>query len=57
MPLDDYVTEVLHLLETRPDATELLVERVKPLRYSEVRGAYAETVAMLNGSDPHASAG
>lgn len=40
MPLGDFIDETLHLLETSPDATELLVERVKPLRFAEVNGGY-----------------
>ncbi|MGP9707042.1 hypothetical protein [Brachybacterium sp. AOP24-D1-21] len=41
MPLEDYVDEVMSVLESQPDATELLVERAKVLRYAEVRGDYA----------------
>ncbi len=40
MPLEDYLKETLHLLETMPDATEILVERVKPQRFAEARGEY-----------------
>ena len=54
MPLKDFIDEVVHLLETRPDATEIQVEQVKFLRYAEARGDYAEVVATLNASDPHA---
>ena len=53
MPLDDFVSEVMHLLETQPDATEIQVERVKFLRYGEARGAYDPVVATLNAADPH----
>jgi uncharacterized oxidoreductase len=53
MPLEDFITEVMSLLESQPDATEIQVERVKFLRYSEVRGDYEQTVATLNHSDPH----
>ena len=53
MPLDEFVTEVMGLLESRPDATEIQVERVKFLRYGEARGDYAEVVATLNAADPH----
>ncbi|PFG34895.1 SDR family oxidoreductase [Sanguibacter antarcticus] len=56
VPLDAFVDEVMTLLETQPDAHEILVERVKPLRFSEVNGAYPEVVAMLNRTDPHARA-
>ena len=54
MPLDAFVSEVVEILETQPDATEIQVERVKFLRYGEARGDYAETVAALNRLDPHA---
>ncbi|XUK64178.1 Putative oxidoreductase [Plantibacter sp. RU18] len=53
MPLDDFVDEVMGLIEAEPDATEIQVENVKFLRYAEVRGAYAQTVARLNQLDPH----
>jgi short-subunit dehydrogenase involved in D-alanine esterification of teichoic acids len=49
MPLDDYADEVISLFETQPDATEILVENVKPLRYAEANGNYAQVVAMVNG--------
>jgi uncharacterized oxidoreductase len=38
MPLADYLAETLELLKTQPDATEILVERVKPLRFAEQNG-------------------
>ena len=38
MPLSDYITEVMSILATQPDATEILVERVKPLRFAELNG-------------------
>jgi short-subunit dehydrogenase involved in D-alanine esterification of teichoic acids len=53
MPLDEFVAEVLHLIETQPDAKELQVERVKFLRYGEARGDYDHVVEVLNASDPH----
>ncbi|WP_026940120.1 SDR family oxidoreductase [Humibacter albus] len=56
MPLDDYIAEVMQLIETQPDARELQVERVKFLRYSEVRGEYDQVVSVLNATDPHADA-
>ncbi|MBD0862536.1 SDR family NAD(P)-dependent oxidoreductase [Gordonia sp. zg691] len=55
MPLDDFVTEVVALIESQPEAIELHVERVKVLRYGEARGYYADVVAMLNQADPHGS--
>jgi len=53
MPLDGFVTEVVALLESQPDATEIQVERVKFLRYGEARGDYGRVVEILNASDPH----
>ena len=53
MPLDEFVAEVMTIIETRPDAKEIQVERVKFLRYGEARGDYDQVVAALNGSDPH----
>lgn len=53
MPLDEFVSEVMDIIATRPDATEIQVENVKFLRYGEARGDYAEVVATLNRLDPH----
>ncbi|MFD4992074.1 SDR family oxidoreductase [Cellulosimicrobium cellulans] len=55
MPLDAFVAEVVDLLRTQPDAHEILVERVKFLRFGEARGDYDRVVAALNASDPHGS--
>ncbi len=38
MPLDEFIAEVIELLKTSPDAKEILVERVKRLRFAEVNG-------------------
>lgn len=53
MPLDEFVSEVIGLLESQPDAKEIQVERVKFLRYGEARGDYDQVVATLNNADPH----
>ncbi|WP_029370386.1 SDR family NAD(P)-dependent oxidoreductase [Mycobacterium sp. UM_WWY] len=53
MPLDEFVSEVIGLLESQPDAKEIQVERVKFLRYGEARGDYDQVVATLNDADPH----
>jgi short-subunit dehydrogenase involved in D-alanine esterification of teichoic acids len=53
MPLDEFVTEIVGLLESQPDAKEIQVESVKFLRYAEARGDYDQVVATLNGADPH----
>ncbi len=53
MPLDDFVDEVVQLIETQPEAREILVDRVRFLRYGEARGDYDQVVATLNQLDPH----
>ncbi len=53
MPLDEFIAEVVGLIEADPDAKEIQVERVKFLRYAEARGDYDQTVATLNQLDPH----
>jgi uncharacterized oxidoreductase len=53
MPLDEFVTEAVALLEAQPDAKEIQVERVKFLRYGEARGDYEQVVGALNAADPH----
>ncbi|ODR08243.1 oxidoreductase [Mycobacterium sherrisii] len=53
MPLEEFLDEVMRLLENDPDANEIQVERVKFLRYGEARGDYDKVVAALNASDPH----
>jgi uncharacterized oxidoreductase len=55
MPLQEFIDEVVEILESQPNATEIQVERVKFLRYGEVRGDYDEVVATLNASDPSSS--
>jgi short-subunit dehydrogenase involved in D-alanine esterification of teichoic acids len=53
MPLEDFVSEVMNLLRTQPDAKEIQVERVKFLRYGEARGDYDKVVETVNHLDPH----
>lgn len=53
MPLDEYVADVMNIIETQPDVREIQVERVKFLRYAEARGDYDQVVATLNATDPH----
>jgi uncharacterized oxidoreductase len=38
MPLADFLNEAINLIKTQPTATEILVERVKPLRFAEQNG-------------------
>lgn len=53
LPLDDFIDEVVSLFESGSDAKEILVERVKFLRYGEARGDYDQVVAALNAAEPH----
>ncbi|EIK97213.1 oxidoreductase [Pseudomonas sp. M47T1] len=48
MPLKDFIDEVMGIFQHSPDAEEILVERVKPLRYAEVNGGYAEFFKNFN---------
>jgi len=43
MPLDKFIAEVMEILKTQPDAAEICVENVKPLRFAAESGRY-ETV-------------
>jgi len=54
MPLDDFIAEVLDILENQPQANEIQVQNVKFLRYAEQRGEYPHAIAVLNNADPHA---
>lgn len=38
MPLKDFLHEVIEIIKTQPNATEILVERVKPLRFAASNG-------------------
>ena len=48
MPLAEFIAEVMQILRSNPDVQEVLVERVKILRFAEVNGNYAEVFAKLN---------
>ena len=38
MPLADFIAEVMSILKKQPDATEVCVERARPLREAAVGG-------------------
>jgi len=50
MPLRDFIDETMNILKTSPDAVEICVERVKPLRFSEVNGGYDTFFKNFNDS-------
>ena len=38
MPLIDFIAEVMELLQTHPDANEICVQKVQPLRFAAEGG-------------------
>jgi uncharacterized oxidoreductase len=48
MPLDEYLTETVELLQKHPDADEILVDRVRFLRDAERENRYDQTIQVLN---------
>lgn len=48
MPLDAFVDEVMTLLAQQPTPREILVERVRSLRFAEAEGRFDEVMAQLN---------
>jgi uncharacterized oxidoreductase len=49
MELNAFADEVMALLESQPDADEILVDDVHPLRFAEARGTHAQVLAALSG--------
>lgn len=49
MPLEAYLDETITLLETQPDADEIVVDNVKFLRDAEFNGSYDRVLALLSG--------
>jgi uncharacterized oxidoreductase len=50
MPLADFIAEAMQILRTQPNAKEILVQRVYPLRFAAEKGqaAYDEFFTTLN---------
>lgn len=48
MPLDEYIQETFGILQNQPDADEVLVERVKPLRFAAENGNHQTVMHKLN---------
>jgi uncharacterized oxidoreductase len=48
MPLDEYITETMSLLQSQPEADEIVVERVKAFRFAERDGAYDDSYPAFN---------
>jgi uncharacterized oxidoreductase len=49
MPLDEFLTEALTLLDAQPDATEIVVEHAKFARHAQANGTYDQVLTMLSG--------
>ncbi|MCW6007277.1 SDR family oxidoreductase [Micromonospora sp. CPCC 205371] len=47
MPLDEFLTETMTLLDAQPDAKEIVVERAKFARHAEANGTYDQVLTML----------
>lgn len=58
MPLDAYLRETIELLAAAPDATEVVVERARAMRYAEREGRFDALFAQFNeGRAAEAGAG
>jgi uncharacterized oxidoreductase len=57
MPLKDFISETMSILENSPNGTEICVERVKPLRFAEASGPYDAFFKTFNDGMTAAAAG
>jgi len=57
MPLNEFIAETMSILKNSPDATEICVERVKPLRFAEGSGNYDAFFKTFNDTITGAAAG
>jgi uncharacterized oxidoreductase len=48
MPLDAFIAETMTLLQTQPQASEIVVQRAQPLRFAERDGTYEQLYAAIN---------
>ena len=49
MPLTEFISETMKILKTSPNAAEICVDRVKPLRFAEASGNYDKVFQTFNG--------
>ncbi|KJF65814.1 SDR family oxidoreductase [Rhizobium nepotum] len=52
MPLEAFISEVMDILDRRPDEKEVVVERCKPLRFAAQNGNFDQVFSMVNGMHP-----
>lgn len=57
MPLADFIAEVMEILRTQPDAQEICVQRVHPLRFAAEQGHYDQVFSGMNRDVEAARAG
>ena len=55
MPLDKFIAEVMQILKTQPEAVEICVENVKPLRFAAESGHFNAVFQGLNEAMKSAS--
>ena len=55
MPLGEFIAEAMQILKTQPTATEICVEKVKPLRFAAESGHYDSVFQGLNEAMASAS--
>lgn len=48
LPLPDYIADTVHILEITPNVTEVVIERVKPLRFAEASSNYDAVFKGMN---------
>jgi uncharacterized oxidoreductase len=48
MPVDEFISETVALLQTEPDADEIVVKRAKGFRFAERNGAYDDIYPVFN---------
>jgi uncharacterized oxidoreductase len=48
MPLDKFIAEVMEIIKTKPEVTEICVENVKRLRFAAESGHYDDVFNGLN---------
>jgi len=48
MPLDEYISETMALLQSQPEAEEIIVDRVKGFRFAERDGRYEDIYPAFN---------
>ncbi len=48
MPLKDFIADAMNILKNSPDAAEICVEPVKPLRFAEANGNYDTLFRKIN---------